>query len=214
MRTMKSDTWAVATETITQGGIAVIPTDTLYGIVTSILHPKSIERLYRIRERNLAKPCIILLSKKEELQTFVSQEILEKHSKLLSFLWPGPISIAFPVRGPRWEHIHRKTETIAFRVPDDTCLRNFLFRCGPVVAPSANKEGQKVASTVDEARSIFGKDVDFYVDGGTLKGEPSTLISLVEKDILIVRENPKTIKKLIRLFRDFGYNTSRFSQKK
>ncbi len=214
MKTMESDRWTVAVETISSGGIIVIPTDTLYGVVTSILHPKSVERLYHIRERNSTKPCIVLLSKKEELRSFVSQEIYETYSKLFSFLWPGPISIALPVEDSRWEHIHRKTKTIAFRVPDNTRLRDFLFRCGPVIAPSANKEGQKVASTINEAKVAFGKDIDFYVDGGTLKGEPSTLISLAEKDILIVRENPKTIKKLIRLLRDFGYNTCRFSQKK
>lgn len=214
MRTMEDDKWTVAVETISRGGIAVIPSDTLYGIVTSILKPKSIDRLYSIRERNPAKPCIVLLSKKEELQSFISQEMFARHSRLFSFLWPGPISIALPVCDSRWEHIHRKTKTIAFRVPDNERLRDFLFRCGPVIAPSANKEGQNVSSTIGEAKAIFGKDVDFYLDGGVLKGEPSTLISLVEKDILILRENPRTIKKLIRLLRDFGYNVCRFSQKR
>ena len=57
-------------------------------------------------------------------------------------------------------------------------LLNLLKEVGPLVAPSANIEGQKPSETIDEAKRYFGDNVDFYMDGDRIESQPSTLIQL------------------------------------
>ena len=78
------------------GGIAVIPTDTIYGIVARALDKKAVERLYKVRQRNPKKPCIILISAISYLKKFgITFDFLTL--RLLDLLWPGPVSIVLPL---------------------------------------------------------------------------------------------------------------------
>ena len=157
------------------GGIGVLPTDTLYGLVGAARSESAVERIYTVRERSKRKPFIVLIPSIEDLESFgVSLE-----NPLRSFLerhWPGKVSVVLPVAAGRWEYIHRGSKTVAFRLPDEPELMKLLMHVGPLVAPSANPEGLPPARTIDEARGYFGGKVDFCVDGGELLGEPSTLV--------------------------------------
>jgi len=67
-------------------------------------------------------------------------------------------------------------------------VRDFLKKTGPLVAPSANIEGEKSAKNIDEARKYFGDSVDFYEDGGEIEGTASTLVKLEEGKLIIKRQ--------------------------
>jgi L-threonylcarbamoyladenylate synthase len=76
-------------------------------------------------------------------------------------------------------YIHKGTGGIAFRIPDEESLRALLLDVGPLVAPSANPEGQPPASNIQEALDYFGESVDYYVDGGqVINAEPSKIIKI------------------------------------
>jgi len=92
-------------------------------------------------------------------------------------LWPGPFSILLPIDQKRFAHITH-THSIAFRIPTDTWLRDFLTLSGPVIAPSANPTAQKPAESISEAQAYFGDGVDFYIDGGVRTGKASTLLEV------------------------------------
>lgn len=159
--------------------IGVIPTDTIYGIVTSALDPDLVEKIYKLKKRNTDKPFIILISSISDLEKFdiklteIQKEFLEKN-------WPNPLSVLLPSAGDKWKYLHRGSNCLAFRLPKDEELIELLEEFGPLVAPSANIEGEKPAETIDQAKEYFGNFVNFYIDRGTIKGEPSTLISLNE----------------------------------
>src|SRR3989344_1128811 len=172
---------------ISRGQIGVIPTDTIYGIVCSALSEQAIERLYRIRERNEYKPCLVLIPDASILAQFgVTLDASLKEA--LARVWPGAVSVILDCPDERFAHLHRGTKSLAFRVPDDENLRNFLRETGPLLAPSANPEGKPPACTIAEARAYFGDPVDFYVDGGTLSNKPSTLVSYQNGNIKVIRQ--------------------------
>ncbi|QQS61068.1 MAG: threonylcarbamoyl-AMP synthase [Candidatus Moraniibacteriota bacterium] len=198
MKLFHLDQSAVAEE-VSHGEIAIIPCDTIYGIVTSVFFPHSVERLYKIRSRDFQKPCIVLLAERGDIKEFISEETERVYAELFSMIWPGPVSIIVPVVEKKWNHLHRGKETLAFRVPDDENLRNFLKRSGPVIAPSANKEGENTARTIQEAFVTFGENVPFYVDGGLLSGKSSTLISLSSEGILVLREGVLAVEDIRRI---------------
>lgn len=168
-----------------QGAVGVIPTDTLYGIVATIRSQEAVERVYRLRERNGKKACIVLVGKVSDITdrdawTEVDHTMVKKY-------WPGKVSIVLPVTNASPEYIHRGLQSIAYRFPDDPKLQHLLQKTGPIIAPSANTEGQPPATTVAEAQTYFGAGVDFYVDGGTLRSEPSTVLKANNGDVSVLR---------------------------
>ena len=102
--------------------------------------------------------------------------------------WPGKVTIILG--------------DIAFRLPKKKSLIEILNKTGPLVAPSANKEGDKPAETIKEAKEYFGPaspsqggdSVDFYLSGGTLKSKPSTLIKIENGKVEILRQGFVQIK--------------------
>lgn len=162
-----------------EGEVGVMPTDTLYGVVASALCEEAVLRVYALKKRSPAKPCIILIASLADLTQF-GVSLNEKQREALSKYWPGPVSIVLACGKDVPEYLHRGTHTLAFRLPADEKLVAFLQKSGPLIAPSANPEGFPPASTVVEAKEYFGTAVDFYIDGGTRAGKPSTLIALAE----------------------------------
>lgn len=180
-----------------KGRLAVIPTDTIYGIVGSALNQKTVEKIYKLRKRTLDKPMIILISDIIDLQSF-NISLTEKQKKFLQKVWPNPVSVILPMHSEKWKYLHRGTNSLAFRMPKRRQLRDLLKQVGPLVAPSANFEGKKVSQTIDEAKKYFGKKVAFYVDGGKLTTEPSTIIQLSSDGLpTILRQGLYKTRKLL-----------------
>jgi L-threonylcarbamoyladenylate synthase len=173
---------------IASGDVAIIPTDTLYGLVASVRHPKSIEYLYRLKKRDPAKPCIILLPDTDGLREFLSQEIILRYETTLSLLWPGAISAIFPCKKNTPHYLTRGGNSLAFRIPQEKRLLELLRASGPIIAPSANREGESPAQTTQEARDVFGNKIDHYLDDGVRAGKASTLLSFSSDGILLLRE--------------------------
>jgi L-threonylcarbamoyladenylate synthase len=135
------------------GGIVVLPTDTVYGIVASALIPTAVERVFELRKRDRNKAVIVLIPDETALEHF-SIRIDERARHFLHSVWPGKVSVILPTTEPtRWTHIHRGTDGIAFRVPSNSTLCDFLKHTGPLIAPSANIAGEPAATTIDTFRS-------------------------------------------------------------
>ncbi|MFT6361274.1 MAG: L-threonylcarbamoyladenylate synthase [Candidatus Paceibacteria bacterium] len=167
-------------EIIKNAGVAVIRTDTLYGIVCNAHDPHAVDRIYTIKSRNLLKPVLVLVANYDQIETF-DVTVTPDIKKYLENYWPGKVSVILPVNDERvnTHHIHKGTGGIAFRIPDDAELRRLILEVGPLVAPSANPEGQSPAETIDQARDYFGDDVDYYMDGGQVYDTaPSKIIKL------------------------------------
>lgn len=171
---------------IAEGAVGVFPTDTLYGLIGSALNPDAVERIYFLKQRNPAKPLIVLVNDITMLESF-GVELSEKLEERLRTYWPGPYSIALPTIDDQFEYLSRGKDTIAFRLPDNEQLHELIALAGPVVAPSANPEGYPPAKTTEEAQAYFGSDAEFCVDGGTLEGPPSTLIEFDGDEVTTLR---------------------------
>ncbi len=161
------------------GGVAVMPTDTIYGIVGSALLQSTVERIYGIRKRASEKPCIILISGIEELGKFSihldEQEIQTIHAYLSA---DRPTSFVLDVLNEQFAYLHRGTHTLSFRIPREVGLQKLLQQTGPLIAPSANPEGMPPAQNINQARQYFSDSVNIYVDGGEIDGRASQVIKI------------------------------------
>ena len=169
------------------GGVGVLPTDTLYGLSASVFKPEAVEKIYKLKNKDPQKPLIILISAVEDLAK-LGITLNENWQKVLAKIWPGPVSVVLPCKPNGLPHLHRGTNTLACRLPAKPDLIDLLKQVGPLISTSANPTGKPPASTIAAAKKYFGDQVDFYLDGGTLSGAPSTLISLVNNKVEILRQ--------------------------
>lgn len=157
-------------EILREGGIAVLKTDTLYGIVARSDDEQAVKRVRAVKKRSPDKSLIVMLAQAED--AYNGAEILQAYS---DGIHPTSIIVPSP-HAPAW--LRHQDGTVAYRIPVDTQLQELLSQTGPLVAPSANPEGLPVALTIDEARMYFHDMVDYYLDGGVVEPDiaPSRLI--------------------------------------
>lgn len=178
--------WRKLALLLKEGVVAVMPTDTVYGICGSALNRQAVEKIYKLRKRNFKKPMIILISGLNDLKIF-GVKLSKKDQKILKMIWPAKISIVLECKNKKFEYLHRKTKTLAFRIPQNKFLLKILKIAGPLVAPSANWEGEQPAKTIFEAKKYFGNKVAYY-DAGKIANKTSTLIKLKDGKYEIIRK--------------------------
>lgn len=175
-------------ELILGGGVGVLPTDTLYGLVCRAADQSAVERLYGLKNRD-SKPGTVIAANIGQL---VDLGIKARYLKAVEQFWPGAISIVIPSYD--LAYIHKGKGSIALRVPADERLLKLLEQTGPLLTTSANNPGQPPANTLSEAQKYFGDSIDFYVDGGDLSGhKPSTVIRIIDDAVEVLREGAVTI---------------------
>jgi L-threonylcarbamoyladenylate synthase len=152
------------------GGVVVMPTDTIYGVVGSALNPDTVQRIYEIKKRNPEKKLINLIADWGDTEKFgidISKYIIPEFQEPTTLI----------------------LEEISFRVPQNPDLRELLAQTGPLVAPSANPEGLPPAENISQAKEYFNDSVDLFIDGGTLIGKPSKLIKLHKDGMVDIIRN-------------------------
>ncbi len=154
-----NDDFNKITEVLANGGIAVVRTDTIYGIIARTSKMRAVEKVYEVKHRDRKKQCIVLIP---------GSGSVREHSALISkYSSPDqpPTSIVVPNTNEH-DWVLRGGNTIAYRVVRDEFLKKVVQAVGPVIAPSANPEGLPPARTIEEAKAYFGDAVDVYIDGG------------------------------------------------
>lgn len=169
------------------GGVGVIPTDTVYGLVASASDQSAVERFYALKHREQKPGTLIAANTDQVLALGVPSDQIEQ----VAPYWPNPLSAVLTVVGN--DYLHQSIGTLAMRVVADTKIRELLEQTGPLITSSANQPGQPPATTVDEAIAYFGDSVDFYVDGGQIIAEPSTIIRPSGDGIEILRQGSITL---------------------
>jgi L-threonylcarbamoyladenylate synthase len=164
-------------ECLGNGGVVLLPTDTVYGLAVSPNFDKSIDRLFALkrRPRNVSLP--IMVSSDEELEP-LGFEISESARRLLrSPLIPGSLTLALGFRSefrPAW--LEGRDEA-AVRIPNDERLLAVLREAGPLLVTSANAHSAGTPDNVAEILEQLDGAPDLYIDRGILKTTASTLVN-------------------------------------
>ena len=186
--------WLKVKDLLNKDGVVILPTDTLYGIVGRAESKNAVERIYKIKGRSENKPFIVLITSYKDLEIF-GVKIDKKQAKFLEKIWPGKVSVILPCRLAKYNYLHRGSQSIALRMigEKNKNLFNLINRVGPLVAPSANKQGGKPAESILEAKEYFGDEVDLYINNGIKKSSPSTLIKYENNNWVVLRQGQKKI---------------------
>ncbi|HNY20681.1 MAG TPA: L-threonylcarbamoyladenylate synthase [Treponemataceae bacterium] len=164
-----------AADCLTSGGIAILPTDTIYGF--SGLVPGSSGKIHAIKGRDEGKPFIELIADASDLGIHCADAI----NPLLLAYWPGAVTII--VR-------NRAGGTTAYRCPGDEWLRSVIKLCGkPIYSTSVNRAGEPPIKKIDDICAAFGDSAELIVDDGDHEaGAPSTLIDATGPIYRVIRQ--------------------------
>lgn len=164
---------ATLVDTLQSGGVAVIRTDTLYGIVARADDERAVEQIFTIKARDRDKPLIVLLPYAET--AYDGAEKVREFSENADT--PTTVIVDSP-HAPAW--LRHADGSVGYRVPSQPKLHQLLQQTGPLVAPSANPQGEPPARTIDEARRYFGDQIAWYEDDGEVPAEqpPSRIVKL------------------------------------
>lgn len=173
---------------IRAGGIVAIPTETSYGLAVDPFNEAALERLFRLKERPLSKPVLVIIDQMERLQELVT-EIPEVYEPLMDNFWPGPLTLIFPALPSLPRLLTAGTATIGVRISSNRMATKVCrFAGGAVTATSANLSARIAARDVYEIKKMFGDRIDLIVDGGKLdQMPPSTVLSQQNGKLYLIR---------------------------
>jgi L-threonylcarbamoyladenylate synthase len=167
-------------EVIAGGGIAIFPTDTVYGLGT---HPDSVEgahRLYWIKGRSPDRPAAVLFFDLERALAELP-EIGLKTAEALDRLLPGPVTVLIPNPATRFPlACGAEPDRLGIRVPDlGDRLAKLSGVAVPILQSSANPTGETDPCSLEDVDPRIRRGADVELDAGVLPGTPSTVIDLM-----------------------------------
>lgn len=171
-----------------EGGVVLLPTDTIYGLHARATDVAAVERVCDIKGRDDTKPFVVLAASWTQVST-LPVELRKADHEALASIWPAPLTAILPLREP--VAASRGTASIAVRVPDLPWLRSLAERTGPLVSTSANRSGEPPVSSPSELAPEVTAKLDGVFDAGVLTGEPSTIVDFTGGEPRIVREGHK-----------------------
>jgi L-threonylcarbamoyladenylate synthase len=161
-----------AARLLASGGVAVIPTDTVYGIAAHPDHAAALERVIALKGRPTDKPVALLAADLAAVRAF-GAALPPAAERLAAAFWPGALTLVLPCHG-REE---------GFRVPAHVWTRSLLAACGGVLrVTSANASGEAPAASAGETLGDVGRDADLVIDDGPAPGGVASTVVRVAAD--------------------------------
>ncbi|GAA3744863.1 L-threonylcarbamoyladenylate synthase [Salinactinospora qingdaonensis] len=186
-----------AASTVRKGELAVLPTDTVYGIGADAFNPTAVRALLDAKGRGREMPPPVLVGSVRAAHALID-DLGSYGQDLIDEFWPGPLTIVCAaVPSLSWDLGDTKG-TVAVRMPMHEVALELLKDVGPMAVSSANRSGETAATTVEQAREQLGDSVAVYLDGGPCDDAsvPSTIVDLTYAVPRVLRSGAISVEQL------------------
>jgi tRNA threonylcarbamoyl adenosine modification protein (Sua5/YciO/YrdC/YwlC family) len=175
-----------AVEILKQGGLVIYPTDTVYGLGCALSNKKGIEKIYAIKRQNKKQPFSFICADLKDISSYA--RVPDSAYKTMKHFLPGPYTFILEASRLVPKIILPKRKTTGIRVPDNAICLALVRELGePVISSSVKDERDEFISDPRIIEEKFRHQVDLVIDGGILAPEPSSVISLIEDKIEVIR---------------------------
>jgi L-threonylcarbamoyladenylate synthase len=173
-------------DSLREGKVLVLPTDTVYGLVCDATNKKAVERLFKIKNRDINNPIPAFVRDMEMAREYVLMD--KEQEEFLNKVWPGKVTVVLKRSGK--ELYGAEKDTLALRVPKHKLINDLLEIIEfPVSGTSANVSGKGSVINVKDLLEQLEERPDIIVDGGELEeNKASTIIDLTQKPIKTLRQ--------------------------
>jgi tRNA threonylcarbamoyl adenosine modification protein (Sua5/YciO/YrdC/YwlC family) len=160
------------------GELAVLPTDTVYGLAADAFSPVAVAMLFSARGRNRSIPPTVLVGTARAAAALAA-DLGAFGQDLIDEFWPGALTLVFRASPTLLWDLGDTKGTVALRMPLHSVALEVLKQTGPLAVSSANRHGHPAAITADEAQQQLGESVSVYLDNGPCaENIPSTILDL------------------------------------
>ena len=173
-----------AAEIIRNGGLVVIPTETVYGLGGNGLMSESAEKIYAAKGRPSDNPLIIHINEPSDAEKYAYTN--ETFYALAKAFMPGPLTVILKKKDIGPLTVTGGLDTVAIRCPAHQVARAIIEEAGvPVAAPSANISGKPSPTSATHVIDDLSGKVDMIIDGGECDiGLESTIVSIGDDNTL------------------------------
>ena len=193
-----------ATLSLQGGDLAVIPTDTVYGIAADAFDVDAVAELLEAKGRGRAMPPPVLISSASTLDALAT-DIPAFARALVEEFWPGPLTLVCRQQGSLQWDLGEARGTVALRMPDDEIALEILERTDPLAVSSANRTGEPAATDADQAEAMLGDVVAVIVDAGeSAGGEASTIVDATSGQGRVLRVGALSLEALNEVLEPLG----------
>lgn len=170
-----------AADILREGGLVIIPTETVYGIAANRGNRRTIDKLAEIKKRPKEKVFSLHIAQKERIDDFASGIPVPAY-KLIDKFWPGPLTLVLKSKDGQ--------ANVGIRMPDDKIALRVIGLSGvDVVCPSANISGNSAPVDFEGAIKDFKGLVDFAIDAGSTRiGIESSVVDFTVEPFKVLRQ--------------------------
>lgn len=169
---------AEAAAVLRKGELAVLPTDTVYGVGADAFSPDAVAALLAAKGRGRQMPPPVLVGTVRAAAALVTdpgpfgQDLMDE-------FWPGALTLVLPSNPSLSWDLGDTRGTVAVRMPLHPVALELLKETGPLAVSSANRSGSPPATTIAQAQAQLGDAVAVYLDSGPCEADvPSTIVDL------------------------------------
>ncbi len=164
---------------IKKNGIVIYPTETVYGIGANIFSKDALQKVFAIKKRDANKPVSVAVSDFKMMKELA--HIGEREWRFIEKFLPGPVTVLLRKKEKVPDALTSGSGLVGIRYPDhETTIKLIELAGMPITSTSANISGEAPPVRVDEIKIR----ADYIIDGGECKGEPSTVVDLVNCGIV------------------------------
>lgn len=182
-----------AAEVIRRGGLAALPTETVYGLGANALDGEAVAGIFKAKGRPQDNPLIVHVSGMEMAERLLC-DIPPCAYKLSEKFWPGPLTMIMRKNDIIPSEVSAGLDTIGVRMPNSRVFLKTIEKAGvPIAAPSANTSGRPSPTTAQHVYDDLNGKIELIVDGGSCGvGIESTVVSLIGDVPVILRPGAVT----------------------
>jgi len=176
-----------AAQVLEDGGLIAYPTDTYYGIGCDLLSKKAIDRLYGVKNRDRRKPLAFLCPDLSDVARYA--KVSNFAYRTMKQLTPGPFTFVLEATKLVPDMMQSKQKQVGIRVPQAPLMLAIAAKLGrPIVTTSATDMDGEALIDAKAIKDALGNRLDLILDGGVQMAEASTVVSLLDDQIEVLRQ--------------------------
>ena len=200
------DTIQLASRSLQNGEVIVMPTDTVYGLAALAEDESAVKKIFKIKNRPKTMPLIIFVRSLEEAKKIA--EFNELDIILAKNFWPGPLTLILNKRKKKIYNGDKRLSKIGIRIPRNKAMLSLLNNIKkPLATTSANLHKEKNERSIKNLKILLSKDLKTAIfSNEKMTFKESTLVATYANEVRILRRGQLNKSQIRKVIKSYGYS--------
>jgi tRNA threonylcarbamoyl adenosine modification protein (Sua5/YciO/YrdC/YwlC family) len=174
-------------EILRSDGVIIYPTDTVYGLGCDMNSKKALEKVRRIKRMDSKRPLSFVFADLKQIALYA--QVTDNAYRILRRFLPGPYTFILKATRLVPRIVLTKRDEVGIRIPDNLVCLGLVSKLGnPILSSSVRLPDDQLLDDPREIDKVYKGRVELVIDGGTFLPEPSSIISLLDDEPVVIRE--------------------------